>query len=77
VHEALDHVNADVRTPCAAVPGGEERVQLVVALAHKLRRTRYDVMEEAEGFARALHDECACVWWWQGGIWNWREPVLY
>jgi len=60
VHEALDRINADVTVPCAHVAGGEERVQLAVALTHKLRRTGYDVMEEAEGFARALHNECAC-----------------
>lgn len=61
LHETLDRINADVKVPCASVPGGEERVQLAAALVHKLRRTGYDVLEEAEGFARALHNECACV----------------
>jgi hypothetical protein len=59
IHEALDRINADVTAPCPSHASGEERVQLAVALTHKLRRTGYDVMEEAEAFARALHDECA------------------
>ena len=67
VHEMLDTIRGELKVPC---PGGKEGggeggqappqeqqkgLQVGVALVHKLKRTKHDVVEEAEGFARALH----------------------
>jgi hypothetical protein len=61
VLEELDRINTNLTVPCSGAPEGSERVQLGVAVVHKMRPTGESTGQEAVAFAEGLFHECECT----------------